>query len=56
MVIFDFGGYLIKVDFENCLGLFIYNWDYVDGVNMLVEVFCLFGGLVIWCCFVYNCK
>lgn len=52
----DFGGYLIKADSENRPGPFTYNRDHADGANMLAEALRPFGGLVIWRCFVYNCK
>ena len=52
----DFGGYVIKADSENRPGPFTYNRDHADGANMLAEALRPFGGLVIWRCFVYNCK
>lgn len=52
----DFGGYLIKADSENRPGPFTYNRDHAEGANMLAEALRPFGGLVIWRCFVYNCK
>lgn len=52
----DFGGYLIKADSENRPGPFTYNRDHADGANMLAEALQPFGGIVIWRCFVYNCK
>ncbi|MGQ8872013.1 alpha-glucuronidase family glycosyl hydrolase [Paenibacillus sp. TSA_86.1] len=52
----DFGGYVIKADSENRPGPFTYNRDHADGANMLAEALRPFGGLVIWRCFVYDCK
>ncbi|WP_338543907.1 alpha-glucuronidase family glycosyl hydrolase [Paenibacillus tundrae] len=52
----DFGGYLVKADSENRPGPFTYNRDHADGANMLAEALRPFNGVVIWRCFVYNCK
>ncbi|CAN7725361.1 alpha-glucuronidase family glycosyl hydrolase [Paenibacillus sp. LjRoot56] len=55
-VIPDFGGYLVKADSENRPGPFTYGRDHADGSNMLAEALEPFSGMVIWRCFVYNCK
>lgn len=55
-VIPDFGGFLIKADSENRPGPFTYGRDHADGANMLAEALKPHGGIVIWRCFVYNCK
>ncbi|MBB3112843.1 alpha-glucuronidase [Paenibacillus phyllosphaerae] len=52
----DFGGFLVKADSENRPGPFTYGRDHADGANMLAEALAPYGGLVIWRCFVYNCK
>ncbi|NIK77115.1 alpha-glucuronidase [Paenibacillus castaneae] len=52
----DFGGFLVKADSENRPGPFTYGRDHADGSNMLAEALKPFGGIVIWRCFVYNCK
>ncbi|MHA6530975.1 alpha-glucuronidase family glycosyl hydrolase [Paenibacillus sp. BAC0078] len=52
----DFGGFVVKADSENRPGPFTYGRDHADGANMLAEALEQFGGLVIWRCFVYNCK
>ena len=52
----DFGGYLVKADSENRPGPFTYGRDHADGSNMLAEALEPYGGIVIWRCFVYNCK
>lgn len=52
----DFGGFLVKADSENRPGPFTYHRDHADGSNMLAEALKPFGGIVIWRCFVYNCK
>ncbi|OMC75971.1 alpha-glucuronidase [Paenibacillus odorifer] len=55
-VIPDFGGFVVKADSENRPGPFTYGRDHADGANMLGEALEPFGGIVIWRCFVYNCK
>lgn len=52
----DFGGFLVKADSENRPGPFTYDRDHADGSNMLAEALAPYGGIVIWRCFVYNCK
>lgn len=52
----DFGGFLVKADSENRPGPFTYGRDHADGANMLAEALEPHGGIVIWRCFVYNCK
>lgn len=52
----DFGGFLVKADSENRPGPFTYDRDHADGANMLAEALLPYCGLVIWRCFVYNCK
>ncbi|MDO7905318.1 alpha-glucuronidase family glycosyl hydrolase [Paenibacillus sp. JX-17] len=52
----DFGGFIVKADSENRPGPFTYGRNHADGANMLAEALEPFGGLVIWRCFVYNCK
>jgi len=52
----DFGGFLVKADSENRPGPFTYGRDHADGANMLAEALKPHGGIVIWRCFVYNCK
>ncbi|OKP95218.1 alpha-glucuronidase family glycosyl hydrolase [Paenibacillus sp. P46E] len=52
----DFGGFLVKADSENRPGPFTYGRDHTDGANMLAEALKPHGGIVIWRCFVYNCK
>ncbi|GIO84981.1 xylan alpha-(1-_2)-glucuronosidase [Paenibacillus faecis] len=52
----DFGGFLVKADSENRPGPFTYGRDHADGANMLAEALAPHGGVVIWRCFVYNCK
>lgn len=52
----DFGGYVVKADSEGRPGPFTYGRDHADGANMLAEALQPFGGIVIWRCFVYNCR
>ncbi|MEF2964971.1 alpha-glucuronidase family glycosyl hydrolase [Paenibacillus sp. M1] len=52
----DFGGFLVKADSEHRPGPFTYGRDHADGANMLAEALKPYGGIVIWRCFVYNCK
>ncbi|PXW90921.1 alpha-glucuronidase [Streptohalobacillus salinus] len=55
-VIPNFGGFLVKADSENRPGPFTYGRNHAEGANMLAEALEPYGGLVIWRCFVYNCK
>ena len=52
----DFGGFVVKADSENRPGPFTYERDHADGANMLAEALQPYNGIVIWRCFVYNCK
>ncbi|MFC4098933.1 alpha-glucuronidase family glycosyl hydrolase [Paenibacillus xanthanilyticus] len=52
----DFGGFLVKADSENRPGPFTYGRGHAEGANMLAEALEEHGGLVVWRCFVYNCK
>ncbi|MBP2111532.1 alpha-glucuronidase family glycosyl hydrolase [Paenibacillus silagei] len=52
----DFGGFVVKADSENRPGPFTYGRNHADGANMLAEALEPYGGIVIWRCFVYNCK
>lgn len=55
-VIPDFGGFLVKADSEGEPGPFAYGRTHADGANMLAEALAPHGGMVIWRCFVYNCR
>ena len=50
------GGFLIKADSEGRPGPFTYGRTHADGANMLAEAADPYGGLIIWRCFVYNCR
>ncbi|WP_077624664.1 alpha-glucuronidase family glycosyl hydrolase [Sediminibacillus massiliensis] len=52
----DFGGFVVKADSENRPGPFSYNRDHADGANVLAEALEPFNGVVVWRCFVYNCR
>lgn len=52
----DFGGYIVKADSEFRPGPFTYNRTHSDGANMLARALKPHGGILIWRCFVYNCK
>ena len=54
-VIPNFGGFLVKADSEGRPGPFTYGRTHADGANMLAKVLKLYGGTVVWRCFVYNC-
>ena len=52
----DFGGFLVKADSEGRPGPFTYGRTHADGANMLGEALRPHGGILVWRCFVYNCK
>lgn len=51
-----FGGFVVKADSEGRPGPYTYGRDHADGANMLAAALEPFGGIVIWRCFVYNCR
>lgn len=52
----NLGGFLIKADSEGRPGPFTYNRTHADGANMLADAVAPYDGIIIWRCFVYNCK
>ncbi|MCR5178373.1 MAG: alpha-glucuronidase [Lachnospiraceae bacterium] len=52
----DLGGFLVKADSEGRPGPFTYKRTQADGANMLAVAVKPHGGIIIWRCFVYNCK
>lgn len=52
----NLGGFLIKADSEGRPGPFTYGRTHADGANMLAQAAEPYGGLIIWRCFVYNCR
>lgn len=55
-VIPELGGFLVKADSEGRPGPFTYGRTQAEGANMLAEAIKPHGGLIIWRCFVYNCR
>ena len=52
----DLAGFLVKADSEGRPGPFTYGRNHADGANMLAEAVQPFGGVIVWRCFVYNCR
>lgn len=52
----DFSGFLVKADSEGRPGPFTYGRNQAEGANMLARAIKPYGGIIIWRCFVYNCK
>ena len=50
------GGFLVKADSEGRPGPFTYGRTQADGANMLADIVKEHGGIIIWRCFVYNCR
>lgn len=50
------GGFLVKADSEGRPGPFTYGRTQAEGANMLADLINPFGGILIWRCFVYNCR
>jgi len=52
----NFGGFLIKADSEGRPGPFTYGRTQADGANMLARAVAPYGAIIVWRCFVYNCR
>lgn len=52
----NLGGFMVKADSEGRPGPFTYGRNHADGANMLANALKPYGGILIWRCFVYNCK
>ena len=52
----NLGGFMVKADSEGREGPFTYGRNHADGANMLGKALKPYGGILIWRCFVYNCK
>ena len=52
----DLAGFLVKADSEGRPGPFTYGRNHADGANMLADALRPYGGVVVWRCFVYNCR
>ncbi|MGN0181322.1 MAG: alpha-glucuronidase [Candidatus Ornithomonoglobus sp.] len=50
------GGFLIKADSEGRPGPFTYGRNQAEGANLLARAIKPYGGILIWRCFVYNCR
>ena len=50
------GGFLVKADSEGRPGPFTYGCNQADGANLLAQAILPYGGMIIWRCFVYNCR
>ncbi|NSB12523.1 alpha-glucuronidase family glycosyl hydrolase [Clostridium beijerinckii] len=55
-IIPNLGGFMVKADSEGRPGPFTYGRNHADGANMIASALAPYGGLLIWRCFVYNCK
>jgi len=52
----DLAGFLVKADSEGRPGPFSYGRTHADGANMLARALKPHGGVLVWRCFVYNCR
>ncbi|HPF87783.1 MAG TPA: alpha-glucuronidase, partial [Candidatus Limiplasma sp.] len=52
----NFCGFLVKADSEHRPGPYTYGRNHAEGANVLARALRPFGGVVVWRCFVYNCK
>ena len=52
----DLAGFLVKADSEGRPGPFTYGRNHAEGANMLAEAVKPYGGVIVWRCFVYNCR
>ena len=52
----DLAGFLVKADSEGRPGPFTYGRNHAEGANMLAEAVRPYGGMIVWRCFVYNCR
>ena len=50
------GGFLVKADSEGRPGPFTYGRTQAEGANMLARAIKKHGGIILWRCFVYNCR
>jgi alpha-glucuronidase len=55
-IIPNLGGFMVKADSEGRPGPFTYGRNHADGANMLASALEPYGGILIWRCFVYNCR
>jgi len=52
----DLAGFLVKADSEGRPGPFTYGRNHADGANLLARALRPYGGVLVWRCFVYNCR
>ena len=52
----DLAGFLVKADSEGRPGPFTYGRTHAEGANLLARALRPFGGVLVWRCFVYNCR
>ncbi len=52
----DLAGFLVKADSEGRPGPFTYNRTHAEGANALARALKPHGGILVWRCFVYNCR
>lgn len=50
------GGFVVKADSEGRPGPFTYNRTHADGANLLAAAVRPYGGIIIWRCFIYDCR
>ena len=52
----DLAGFLVKADSEGRPGPFTYGRNHAEGANCLARALRSHGGVLVWRCFVYNCR
>ena len=52
----DLAGFLVKADSEGRPGPFTYQRNHAEGANLLARALKPHGGVLVWRCFVYNCR
>ena len=52
----DLAGFLVKADSEGRPGPFAYGRSHAEGANLLARALAPHGGVLVWRCFVYNCR
>lgn len=52
----DLGGFMVKADSEGRPGPFTYGRNHADGANLFAKYLKHYNGILIWRCFVYNCR
>ena len=52
----DLRGFLVKADSEFRPGPYLYHRNHAEGARVLAQALKPHGGIVVWRCFVYNCR